>query len=104
MSSRARNLAERAQSVLGNKNLAMRWLSRPNSLCKGSSPMVAVDTAEGWQQVERQLAWFAGDRPAVRARRFGKADSPQDLIEDPMIQSVLSRAGSGPEELLQIGQ
>jgi len=94
-------LRERAHAVLGTRQLATYWLNNANPLLDGASPVEAVATPEGRRRVEQQLAWFGGT-PANDAARDAAPQSLQDLVNDPQIQLVLERAGSGPEELLRL--
>lgn len=99
-------LRQRANDVLGSEQLAQYWIKNANPLLNGSSPVQAIETPEGRRMVERQLAWFAGqpaaDTAATTQDRQDRPDRLQDLIYDPLIRLVLERAGSGPEELLQL--
>ena len=95
------NLEQRAQAALGNRNLAMQWLNSANPLLEGSSPVEAVATAQGRRKVAQQLAWFAG-QPVQQEEPVPQSERLQDLVGDPLIQLVLKRAGSGPEELLRL--
>jgi len=95
-------LRARANDVLGSEQLAQFWIRNANPLLDGSSPAQAIATPEGRRMVERQLAWFAG-KPATDAAIVATTPNRlQDLVNDPLIQMVLDRAGSGPEELLQL--
>ncbi|NNE23463.1 MAG: DUF2384 domain-containing protein [Rhizobiales bacterium] len=102
MSDKALELHERASDVLGSTRLAQFWMQNANPLLDGTSPAQAIATPEGRRKVERQLAWFAG-KPATDAPVVTKSpDRLQDLVDDPLIKLVLERAGSGPEEVLQL--
>jgi hypothetical protein len=100
------SLRDMACTALGDARLATLWLERPSPLFAHRNPVQAMATQEGRLQVERQLNWFAGGRhnrpesgdPPRPAPERG--DSLRDLLGDPMMELVLARAGTGPEELL----
>lgn len=95
-------LRQRARDVLGNEQLAHYWMKNANPLLDGASPAQAIASPQGRRMVERQLAWFAG-KPASNEEIIATTpDRLQDIVNDPLIQLVLERAGSGPEELLQL--
>jgi len=97
-----------ATTVLGDRRLAVQWLERPNPLFGNVAPLQALTTNEGRRQVRRQLTWFAGGQlnwfasepvdPSPGARDRG--NSLTALLSDPMMDLVLARAGTGPEEFL----
>lgn len=95
-------LHTRANDVLGSEQLAQFWIRNANPLLDGSSPAQAIATPQGRRMVERQLAWFAGQPAADAETVTTTPDRLLDLVNDPLIQLVLERAGSGPEELLQL--
>jgi len=90
-----------AAAAIGDKALADRWLETPTTIVGGSTPLSALSTLEGYHRVMRQLAWFAGKpfgSPTSSAQRH---ETVADLLSDPIMDIVLRRAGTGPEELLK---
>ena len=49
-----------AKIVIGDGNMAEKWLQTPSSLYQGRTPAEALITVEGAIAVGRQLRWFAG--------------------------------------------
>ncbi len=89
-----------AAAAIGDDALAARWLDRPSPLFNGVSPAAALSTQEGRHRVRRQLAWFAGESFGNPPFSGDDWESLADLLSDPMMEIVLRRAGSGPEQLL----
>lgn len=93
-----------AATVIGDKALAVRWLRQPSPIFHGANPVAAMATPEGRHLVLRQLAWFAG--VSLRREPFFTDDGNDhdgdlnSLMSDPMMDIILGRAGTGPEELL----
>ena len=102
MTDEALALHDRARTALGSTQLAQYWMKNANPLLDGVSPAQAIATPEGRRMVERQLAWFSGKPATDEEIAATSPDRLQDLVNDPLIQLVLARAGSGPEELLQL--
>ncbi len=91
-----------AAAAIGDKELADKWLATPSAIFEGSTPLAALSTVAGYHRVMRQLAWFAG-RPFRAATSSAEGrETIADLLTDPMMDIVLRRAGSGPEELLNL--
>jgi hypothetical protein len=101
-----RRIEDLAATVIGDDALAARWFQQPSSIFHGDSPQVAMCTPEGRHLVLRRLAWFAG--ASLRRDPFFNDDSGGSgetgdltgLMSDPMMDIILGRAGTGPEELL----
>lgn len=91
-----------ARAAIGNDALATKWLRTPSPLFGGASPMAASATVEGYQCVKRLLAWFAGESFRRTAQLSEAENTVDDLLSDPMMDLVLKRAGTGPEELLSL--
>jgi hypothetical protein len=98
MTNDTNRLADRARAVLGSDTQAERWLSQESPLFDGLSPLASVATADGRRRVARQLSWFAGTRPP----NGPAAETLSDLLNDPIMDLVLSSAGTGPEDLLRL--
>jgi hypothetical protein len=94
-----RCLAEKAIAALGDPRLAEAWLNRPSPLLAGLSPLQGCTSEEQLILLERQLAWFAGAAAKSRPRAREAID---DVLNDPMIRMMLMRAGSGPQEILDM--
>jgi len=93
-----------AAAAIGDKALAEKWLATPSTMFKGTTPLAALSTVDGYHRVMRQLAWFAG-KPFSGTKSSAKGqESLADLLNDPMMDLVLRRAGTGPEDLLRLWQ
>ena len=91
-----------AAAAIGDQALAKKWLATPSDIFGGSSPLAAMASVEGYHQVMRQLAWFAG-QPIGNPKTPAEAqETVADLLNDPIMDLVLRRAGTGPEEVLKL--
>ncbi len=102
MSTHSLQIRAQATAVIGDVRLAMKWLATPSAVFEGSTPLAASDTPEGYHRVMRQLSWFAGKPYHDQASAGRGEETVADLLSDPIMEIVLRRAGSGPEELLRL--
>lgn len=91
-----------AAAAIGDKALADKWLTTPSTMFDGSTPLAALSTVDGYHRVMRQLAWFAGKQFHDTSSSAKSQETIADLLNDPMMDLVLRRAGTGPEELLRL--
>ncbi len=89
-----------ATAAIGNTALAAQWFDAPNPITGGSSPAAALSTVEGHHRVIRQLAWFAGIAFSEATLSANAQENIAELLCDPIMELVLKRAGTRPEELL----
>ena len=91
-----------AAAAIGDRVLADKWLATPSTIFGGSSPLTATATIDGYQRVMRQLAWFAGQPFRKQRSSTEGQETVVDLLCDPIMEMVLRRAGTGPEEVLNL--
>lgn len=84
-----------ALAVFGDVRLASVWLERPSPLYGGQTPRQAIANPEHLKRAKRQLGWMTGQRQGPELGSL-----LDDVLNDPMVNLVLARAGSGPEQLL----
>lgn len=102
MSMQTSDMRNFAAAAIGDKALAEKWLATPSDIFEGSSPLAAMASVDGYHQVMRQLAWFAG-QPFRKPRSSAEGqETVVDLLCDPIMEMVLRRAGTGPEEVLNL--
>lgn len=89
-----------ALAAIGDEALAARWLHQPSRLYNGASPLQAMSSPEGRHRVLCQLAWFAGGGFRDTADPNDLADYRAASLLDAHIDLAVTRAGSGPEEVL----
>jgi hypothetical protein len=89
-----------ALAAIGDKALAARWLRKPSRLFNGASPLEAIPSSEGRHRVLCQLAWFAGAGFRDTADSNCVAAHRAHSMLDAHIELAVTRAGSGPEEVL----
>jgi hypothetical protein len=91
-----------AAAAIGDKVLAEKWLATPSTIFEGSTPLAAISTVDGCHRVMRQLAWFAGKPFSGTTSQAKAQESLVDLLNDPMMDLILRRAGTNPDALLRL--
>jgi putative toxin-antitoxin system antitoxin component (TIGR02293 family) len=61
---RTQDVLTRAGEVLGSRAAAQRWLTRPNPVLAGRTPLSLLDTSLGWEQVKQILGRIEHGVPA----------------------------------------
>ena len=102
MSMQTSDMRDFAAAAIGDKALAEKWLATPSDIFEGSSPLAAMASVDGYHQVMLQLAWFAGQPIGNPRTPTEGQETVADLLNDPIMDLVLRRAGTGPEEVLKL--